>query len=670
MRLKSFRIQNYRSILDSGIVEVEDTRTILVGPNEAGKSALLKALQQINPPNETKILKPLRDYPRRLYSSIRKKEVDPKHVVVVQATFSLEDEEIKQLPNELRMSDYVCTRFLDGGFEHHFEGVPPSPNFGAVKLDIERLSIFVDEKVSAAGMPESENASTRIKEMNLSDDSSLTGMNGKDLNEWLDIASRYFDENSSIEKQYLQNIKERIAEASARANVLELVRSFLPVFVYYNNYFRVRPVLHLKNFAQRLESNDLDDDQHDYGNLCLLNMLGFEANELSALGDVSDASADNAIGFEEFREKLDERSYELNAAENKLSDEVRRVWNPDTSKGETATLRITADGQYLKVSVEDELGVNVELDQRSEGLQWLISFFIVFFSESQNKHRNAILLLDEPGLSLHGLKQREFRKTIERLSINNQTLFTTHSPFMVGPDELDRVRVVEMVDRKVGTKVHQTINAKDPSALLPLQEALGYDLAQSLFTQQRNLILEGITDLWYIEATAFLLRSSGLADLHSKISLVPAAGAGKVVYYATILHAQNLKVAALLDSDSAGNVAARQDALIDILSNKKILRTRDFGADTIKNCQIEDLLRSTLTTIVAADYNTDISELVKQQPNRSIVEIILDKKIPHIKFKLAKSYVRWCRDHSATDLAEQEQESWVALINRVNSVLK
>ena len=63
-----------------------------------------------------------------------------------------------------------------------------------------------------------------------------------------------------------------------------------------------------------------------------------------------------------------------------------------------------------------------------------------------------------------------------------------------------------MADRKIGTKVHTTVTASDPAALLPLQEALGYDLAQSLFVEQRNLVLEGLTDHWYVDATAQLLR--------------------------------------------------------------------------------------------------------------------------------------------------------------------
>ncbi len=97
--------------------------------------------------------------------------------------------------------------------------------------------------------------------------------------------------------------------------------------------------------------------------------------------------------------------YQLNAASVRLTEEIVSVWNPNPDRGRRASFKINADGQYLKVVVEDELGVEIELDQRSEGFQWLVSFFVVFFAEAADKHENAILLLDEPGLHLHGLKQ-------------------------------------------------------------------------------------------------------------------------------------------------------------------------------------------------------------------------------------------------------------------------
>jgi len=44
MRLKKARVKKYRSIRDSGWFDVEEAKTILVGPNDAGKTALLEAL--------------------------------------------------------------------------------------------------------------------------------------------------------------------------------------------------------------------------------------------------------------------------------------------------------------------------------------------------------------------------------------------------------------------------------------------------------------------------------------------------------------------------------------------------------------------------------------------------------------------------------------------------
>jgi hypothetical protein len=257
----------------------------------------------------------------------------------------------------------------------------------------------------------------------------------------------------------------------------------------FNNYFKVKPSVHLEHLATRTEQKLLDDQYYDYGNLCLLKLLGFTARELSNLGKTQSPDINNPEALKVYKDKLDTRSYKLNAASVRLTEEIKKVWMPNPDRPEADKLKVTADGQYLKVVVEDDIGVDIELDQRSEGFQWLVSFFVVFFAEAMDKHKNAILLLDEPGMSLHGLKQRDFRDTITRLAEHNQTIYTTHSPFLVGPDELDLVRVVELKNRKEGTKVHTTISSSDPAGLLPLQEALGYDLAQSLFSQQRNLIL-------------------------------------------------------------------------------------------------------------------------------------------------------------------------------------
>ena len=243
---------------------------------------------------------------------------------------------------------------------------------------------------------------------------------------------------------------------------------------------------------------------------------------------------------------------------------------------------------------------------------------------------------------------------------------------MVGPDELDLVRVVEMKERTTGTKVHTTVTASDSTALLPLQEALGYDLAQSLFTQQRNLVLEGLTDYWYVEAAAALLKAAGKAELNDKISLIPANNAGKVVYFATLLHANNLKVAALLDSDAAGDAAAKVETLIHTLGNKNILRTADAHAGAVKSPEIEDLLRDTLIRVAKTDLGWDIEEIASQQPARPIVDIFTKQigKETFSKYQLAKAFLRWTQEHEAANLTEVERTQWKALIEAINKALR
>lgn len=673
MRLSKARVQNYRSIIDTGWFEIENDKTILVGPNEAGKTVLLQALQQINPPKDVPKFDPLRDYPRANYNDITTKKVNPADVTVVEVHFNLEPDDRTEMPEGFENCVYVFGRKLDNNCWHKLEGGPPTPKYGTLSKDLTRLTSHIDRRVpkeeeGAAYEKPSSQLATITQGWN--DETLLDGERPTKLRNWLDSILPLIDEDNTTEEKRFDKLREATMVEEKKKTALKTLYARLPVFVLFNNYFRVRPLIHLDHLATRIEKHLLDDAQYDYGNQCLLKLLGFSPRELSNLGKASEPLPGQPEALKHYRDQLDRRSYQLNAASVRLTDEIRNVWFPNPDKAEADRLRIVADGQYLKAVVEDELGVEIELDQRSEGFQWLVSFFVVFFAEAADKHENAILLLDEPGLSLHGLKQRDFRITVSRLAKNNQTLYTTHSPFLVGPDELDLVRVVEMTDRKIGTKVHTSITAKDPASILPIQEALGYDMAQSLFTQQRNLVLEGLTDYWYLEAVAQLLRDASLANLNEKISLIPAASAGKVVYYATILHAQKLKVAALLDSDAAGEQAAQQETLVHTLGNKNILRTKDVYNGAVPKPEIEDLLRSTLVQVAETELGWNVSSTATKQPARPIVDVFMAEVKGFSKYKLAKAFLRWARVHEASDFTKEEQSQWAALIERINKALK
>ncbi|MEO7216031.1 AAA family ATPase [Mucilaginibacter sp.] len=673
MRLSKARVQNYRSIKDTGEFTLENLKTILVGPNEAGKTVVLKALQQLHKPDGVDGFDEIRDYPRSLYNDITTGKVKAASVEVVRGWFSLDDEDKKLVPAEFHNCQYVLYRHIDNTGVHSLSGAPKQNCLKDLKNDLLRMAAHLDKQLTpAALLTTTIKPSEKLNKLfeGLSDYKIITKKDTPELVKWFDGMFTEINEDDSKEAERYEKLSGLIKANDKHSEVLTILSGRTPVFVLFNNYFKVKPLIHLEHLADRIDSNLMDDDKYyDYGNLCLLKMLGFSPRELSDIGKTASPNKNDADALKKYRDTLDKRSYQLDAASIRLTKEIKNIWNPNPNRPEAEKLNIAADGQYLKVVVEDELGVKIELDQRSEGFQWLVSFYVVFFAEAMDKHKNAILLLDEPGMSLHGLKQREFRMTLTRLAEQNQTIYSTHSPFLVGPDELDLVRVIELKSREEGTKVHTTISSSDPAGLLPLQEALGYDLAQSLFSQQKNLVLEGLTDYWYLDATANLFREGGLEKLDDKIALVFANSAGKVVYYATILHAHNLKIAALLDSDNAGDQAAQQEHLVHSLGNKNILRTKDFCTGITKP-EIEDLLRETLIKIAFAEFSRDVSEIAAANPTRPIIDIFAKEITGFSKYKLAKGFVNWTRTNNASALTDTEKQQWQKLFQTINKALK
>jgi predicted ATPase len=674
MKLVKAQVKNYRSIIDSGPFDIERTKTILVGPNEAGKTVLLRGLQQLNPPDDAPKFEALRDYPRAHYNDIITGRVDPAKTDVVIGYFILDEYDLAAVPSDFRNAIYIVGRRLDNGRWHHLEGGPRPKLLAEVKSELQHLASHMDQN---AGSDAADNSLHKAPSAELAslisawiDDSPISGELATNLSDWLTKSQSHVSRQDAKEVARLEMLQATCGIERLRNEVLNTLQERLPIFVFFSNYFRVHPIIHLEHFATRLEQGLLDDDQYDFGNQCLLKLLGFTPRDLSNLGKVNEPEPSSQAAFRAYRDQLDRRSYQLNAASVRLTDEIRSVWNPKRRGGDADRLRISADGQYLKVAVEDDLGVEIELDQRSEGFQWLVSFLIVFFAEAGGKHKNAILLLDEPALSLHGLKQSEFRETLTRLARANQTIYTAHSPFLIGPDELDHVRIIELVDRRIGTKVHTLEDAEDSAALLPLQEALGYDLVQSLFSQQRSLLLKGLVELWYLQATSELLKAAGLAYLDERIELIPCDSLRKLVYYATIMHAHAPNVAALLESDSASEGASEQEVLAQQLGHRGIIRVRDAYTGKMKAPQIEELLRTTLVRVAKEQLNWDVSAEAAAKPDQPITEVFASHTTGFSRYKLAKAYLDWTSKHEANEIEADERAQWFNLIGKINSALR
>jgi hypothetical protein len=94
MKLTEFKVENYRSIRDSGWVKVDDI-AVIVGKNESGKTSLLKALWKFNPYDESGYQID-REWPR----GHRKEKPADKTVAMCRFAFSPEEIETLEKTHE------------------------------------------------------------------------------------------------------------------------------------------------------------------------------------------------------------------------------------------------------------------------------------------------------------------------------------------------------------------------------------------------------------------------------------------------------------------------------------------------------------------------------------------------------------------------------------------
>ncbi len=191
--------------------------------------------------------------------------------------------------------------------------------------------------------------------------------------------------------------------------------------------------------------------------------------------------------------------------------------------------RFEADGDHFRIWVSDDRRPEeVELENRSTGLQWFLSFYLVFLVESQGDHEDAILLLDEPGLSLHPLAQRDLSAFFDGTTKTNQIIYTTHSPFLVDPDRLDRVRKVYVAaDGSTESSPNLRQSGADPAhagAAYAVYSALNLNVAESLLLGCRPIVVEGASDQHYLTMIKALLISAGKITPRRELVFPPAGG--------------------------------------------------------------------------------------------------------------------------------------------------
>jgi predicted ATP-dependent endonuclease of OLD family len=218
----------------------------------------------------------------------------------------------------------------------------------------------------------------------------------------------------------------------------------------------------------------------------------------------------------------------------------------------------------------------------------------------KKKDEPLVVLLDEPGLSLHGRAQEDLLHYFEAEIATNpkhQLVYTTHSPFMVDSQHFDRVRIVQDkgidTDRQLpreedGTKVFTDVLEAGPDSLFPLQGALGYEIYQTLFVGPNSLVVEGTSDLLYIQTISGILQTKGRVGLDSRWTITPVGGSDRVPTFVALIGSQkNLKVATLIDFQKGDRQTIENLYKKKLLKKSHVLTFADFTGKT--ESDIEDM---------------------------------------------------------------------------------
>jgi energy-coupling factor transporter ATP-binding protein EcfA2 len=305
------------------------------------------------------------------------------------------------------------------------------------------------------------------------------------------------------------------------------------------------------------------------------------------------------------------RGFDTNAASRHLTQRFKHKW-----KQKRVKFNIRVDGPSLDIHVEDEgLEAFVPLTARSRGFQWFVSFIWRFTHASQGEFENCILLLDEPGLHLHHAGHGDLLNFFEELAATNTVVYTTHLSTMLDTAYPERIKIMEVKEHHSTLLNGMVSTQKEPMMVIETTLGLGGGMSGLLGARQ-NLIVEGADDVMILHKLSGVLQKSQEPGLSDRIFLIPAKGAPKTPMFAGFMVGNHFDAGVLLDSDAAGEEAAKkikEQFLKDVADGAgarfRILMLGD-AVDTSQNeFAIEDLFPAEFYLECVNDaHGTNISE--------------------------------------------------------------
>ncbi|MBU8892630.1 MAG: AAA family ATPase [Bacteroidales bacterium] len=189
--------------------------------------------------------------------------------------------------------------------------------------------------------------------------------------------------------------------------------------------------------------------------------------------------------------------------------------------------------------------------QRSRGVRWFLSFYLELKSIAMSKQKK-VLLIDEPGLSLHAKAQHDVLKVFDNMKNDLQIIYCTHSTQLIDKEKMFRILAVE---RKEGKGINsqsvildsKSLKAANNETMMPVHSVFsGHIIKEKSILKARNLIVDNISTFYYLSAFSKLIGNKG------EVHYIPSNGVNEIPVMTNLLTGWRTDFSVLLPGTTEG----------------------------------------------------------------------------------------------------------------------
>ena len=439
MKLIKFRIQSYKSIKDTGWCWLASDVTTLAGKNESGKSAILEALRDFDTDVEavSDAAMPLDDSGEPVIEMCCKVEKEILDEIAEEMGVTIN----KETREHISKNGVTIIKYHDGSYAledqvgtllNEQRNTATDERTEKIKELVERLSKI--EQLAGVSKPRLEGDVTAIQQavssyaeqVKAQVDSIPEEETRQEANEAI---GELTNENATLDEENVAN------------KFLDELTQYIPNFIFFSDFLDILP------FELPLAEAKDHKTVQDFAKVAGLNLdKVIEATDSQKRRNILSRHSATISG--DFMDYWGQHALDL-------------VAEPD---GDNLRLGVKESGKTLLFKPE----------QRSKGFQWFLSFYLRLNAE---RAETNTILIDEPGLYLHAKAQKDVLKVLEEISKESQVIYSTHSPYLIDVQRLDRVRLI-LKDDKGGTRIENKIHKDaDVETLTPIITAVGLDIS-------------------------------------------------------------------------------------------------------------------------------------------------------------------------------------------------